>query len=127
AGQSRHGPRGRVARYAWGHDYHEIITPRLNALSDLIVELAGSETECRSFVDTGHMVDRAAAERGGLGFVGKNTCLLTGRFGSYVFLSAILTTALVEPDPMVVRDCGSCRACLDACPTDAFLAPGQLD
>jgi epoxyqueuosine reductase len=73
------------------------------------------------------MVDRVAAERAGLGFVGKSTCLLTGPLGSYVFLSVILTTAALDPDPLVTRDCGSCRACLDACPTGAFVGPGQLD
>ncbi len=121
------GPRGRVARYAWGRDYHEVIPPRLRALAKAIVELAGPETRCRSFVDTGPLIDRAAAERSGVGFVGKNSCVLTGRHGSYVFLSAILTTASLPPDPLVTRDCGSCRACIDACPTDALLAPGALD
>lgn len=121
------GSRGRVARYAWGRDYHRVIPPRLRALADAIVDLSGPNTRCRAFVDTGPLVDRAAAERAGLGFVGKNTNILTGRHGSYVFLSAILTTARLDPDPMVSRDCGSCRACIDACPTEAFVAPRQLD
>jgi len=120
-------PRGRVARYAWGRDYHDVIGKRLRALADVVIDLAGKGTRYRAFVDTGPLVDRAAAERAGLGFVGKNACVLTGRYGSYVFLSAILTTAELEPDPFVARDCGACRACLDACPTDAFVAPGQLD
>ncbi len=120
-------PLGQVARYAWGRDYHEVIPPRLRALASAIGELAGPETRCRSFVDTGPLVDRAAAERAGIGFIGKNSCILTGRHGSYVFLSAILTTAELAPDPVVPRDCGSCRACIDACPTDALLAPGELD
>lgn len=119
--------RGRVARYAWGRDYHRVIPPRLRALADTIVALTAPDTRCRAFVDTGPLVDRAAAERAGLGFVGKNTNVLTGRHGSYVFLSAILTTARLDPDPIVSRDCGSCRACLDACPTGAFVAPRQLD
>ena len=120
-------PRGRVARYAWGRDYHHVIGAQLRALADAVVDLGGPETRCRTFVDTGPLVERAAAERAGLGFVGKNACVLTGRHGSYVFLSAIVTTAELEPDPFVARDCGACRACLDACPTDAFVAPGQLD
>jgi epoxyqueuosine reductase len=119
--------RGRVARYAWGRDYHRVIPPRLRVLADAIVALSGPNTRCRAFVDTGPLVDRAAAEHAGLGFVGKNTNILTGRHGSYVFLSAILTTARLDPDPIVSRDCGSCRACLDACPTEAFVAPRQLD
>ena len=120
-------PRGRVARYARGRDYHDVIRPRLRSLADAIIELGGPQTRCRVFVDTGPLVDRAAAVRAGLGFIGKNTCLLTGRHGSYVLLSAILTTAELLPDPLITRDCGSCRACLDACPTQAITAPGQLD
>jgi epoxyqueuosine reductase len=120
-------PSGRVARYAWGRDYHDVIPPRLRTLATAIVELDGPEARCRSFVDTGPLVDRAAAARAGLGFVGKNSCVLTGPHGSYVFLSAILTTAELPSDPVVTRDCGSCRACIDACPTDALLAPGALD
>jgi epoxyqueuosine reductase len=119
--------RGRVARYAWGRDYHDLIPPRLRALADFLKEVGGPETRSRIFVDTGPLLDRAAAERAGIGFVGKNTCLLTGRHGSFVFLSAIVTTALLPGDPLISRDCGSCRACLDACPTGAFVAPRVLD
>src|SRR5688500_4944548 len=93
------GVTGRVARYAWGRDYHDVIPPRLRSLANEIVRLSGSKTRCRTFVDTGPLVDRAAAERAGLGFVGKNTCVLTGPHGSYVFLSAILTTAVLPSDP----------------------------
>jgi epoxyqueuosine reductase len=119
--------RGRVARYAWGRDYHDVIGKRLRPLAGTITRLAGPGTRCRIFVDTGPLVERAAAERAGLGFVGKNACVLTGRYGSYVLLSAIITTAALEPDPFIARDCGSCRACLDACPTDAFVEAGRLD
>src|SRR5581483_9717290 len=114
------GRRGRVARYAWGRDYHDVIRPKLRTLADTIVAETGPATRCRWFVDTGPFVDRAAAERAGLGFIGKNTCVLTGQHGSLVFLSAILTTAHLEPDPVGARDCGSCRLCLDACPTGAL-------
>ncbi|MBM2811610.1 MAG: queG [Chloroflexi bacterium] len=119
--------RGRVARYAQGRDYHKVIPPKLKALAATICEIVGPDTQCRSFVDTGPFVDRAAASRAGLGFVGKNTCVLTGAHGSFVFLSAILTTAEIRPDPFVSGDCGRCRACLDACPTDALLSPGEID
>ena len=118
---------GRVARYARGRDYHDVISPRLQGLADSIVELAGSGTRCRTFVDTGPLVERAAARRAGLGFVGKNTCVLTGRHGSFVFLSAVLTTAELVADPIVTRDCGSCRACIDACPTEALVRPNEMD
>jgi epoxyqueuosine reductase len=120
-------PRGRVARYARGRDYHDVIRPRLRSLAGTIVDAFGADTRCRTFVDTGPLVDRAAAVRAGLGFIGKNTCLLTGRHGSYVLLSAILTTAELRPDPPVTKDCGLCRACIDACPTEAIVAPGQLN
>ena len=118
---------GRVARYAQGKDYHDVIPPKLKTLAAFIAQLGGGETRCRSFVDTGPLVDRAAARRSGLGFYGKNTCLLTGPHGSYVFLSAILTTVEIPSDPLVTKDCGSCRACIDACPTDALVNPGELD
>lgn len=119
--------RGRVARYAWGRDYHDVIPPKLKALAAFVCDLAGPQTRCRTFVDTGPLVDRAAAVRAGLGFVGKNTCVLTGPHGSYVFLSAVLTTAEIAPDPLVTKDCGSCRACIDACPTTAILGPNEID
>jgi epoxyqueuosine reductase len=118
---------GRVARYARGRDYHDIIPPRLRTLADQVRATCGPETRCRIFVDTGPLVDRAAAARAGLGFVGKNSCVLTGPHGSYAFLSAILTTAALPPDSVAPRDCGTCRACIDACPTGALVAPGQLD
>ena len=126
-GEIGQGLRGRVARYARGQDYHHVLPSRLRALSESLVDLGGPGTRCRSFVDTGPLIDRAAATRGGLGFVGKNTCVLTGPHGSYVFLSAILTTVSIESDPWISRDCGSCRACLDACPTGALIAPHQMD
>jgi epoxyqueuosine reductase len=118
---------GWVARYARGLDYHEVIPPRLKALVELIGSLGGEEARSRPFVDNGPLVDRAAARRAGVGFYGKNTCLLTGPHGSYVFLSAILTTLELPSDPLVTKGCGSCRACLDACPTDALRNPGELD
>ena len=91
------------------------------------MELFGPDSRSRVFVDTGPLVERAAAVRTGLGFIGKNTCLLTGQLGSYVLLSAIITTVELPSDPLVMRDCGSCRACIDACPTEAIIAPGELD
>ncbi len=118
---------GRVARYAWGRDYHEVIPPKLKELAAFLSLYGGPGTRCRTFVDTGPLLERAAAQRGGVGFYGKNTCVLTGPHGSYVFLSAILTTVEILPDPMVTKDCGSCRACIDACPTDALVSPGVLD
>ena len=107
------GPGGRVARYAWGADYHEAMKSRLHALADWL----GGRS--RVFVDDGPLVERDASIRAGLGFRGKNTNLLTP-IGSYVFLGAFLTDVALDIDTPVMKDCGTCRLCIDACPTDAL-------
>lgn len=117
---------GRVARYARGRDYHDVIKRRLWELVGFLRTRAGPTVGARVFVDTGPLVDREAALRAGLGFLGKNTCLLTPA-GSYVLLGVILTDLALEPDRPVVKDCGSCRRCLDACPTGALTEPYRLD
>jgi epoxyqueuosine reductase len=119
------GPGGRVARYAWGGDYHAAMKSRLRALSGWLSEQAGHEVRSRVFVDDGPLVERDAAVRAGLGFRGKNTNLLTS-IGSFVFLGALLTTAQLDPDRPVQKDCGTCRLCIDACPTDALDAAYHL-
>jgi epoxyqueuosine reductase len=109
---------GRVARYAWGRDYHTAMGRALEGLSErLQAELGG---EHRWYVDTGPTLDRALAARSGLGWVGKNTNLLTERFGSFVLLGEIITTLEIEPDNPINRSCGSCRLCIVACPTGAL-------
>ncbi|MEO6062789.1 MAG: tRNA epoxyqueuosine(34) reductase QueG [Thermoflexales bacterium] len=120
--------RGRIARYAWGDDYHDVLTPRLRELGESI----GGRS--RAYVDTGPVLERAWAERAGLGFIGKNTCLIHRTRGSYFFLGAILIADEIsqdevpEPGPRkALAGCGACRRCLDACPTQAFPAPGVLD
>jgi epoxyqueuosine reductase len=114
-----------VARYAWGRDYHDVMTPRLEALARFIGEAAGARGKC--YVDTGPLLERDLAARAGLGWVGKNTMLLSPALGSWFFIGVLLTTAeLVHGEPLPDR-CGTCRACLDACPTDAFAAPYVLD
>ena len=113
------GPGGRVARYAWGADYHEAMKSRLHALGGWLSAQKGSPIRHRVFVDDGPLVERDAAVRAGLGFRGKNTNLLTS-IGSYVFLGALLTDVSLEVDNPVIKDCGSCRLCIDACPTDAL-------
>jgi epoxyqueuosine reductase len=114
------GPGGRIARYAWGDDYHDVMKQRLQQLAAFL-----GEHRSRIFVDSGPLAERDAALRAGLGFRGKNTNLLTS-IGSYVFLGALLTEVLLEFDAPVARDCGTCRLCLDACPTDALDAPYHL-
>jgi epoxyqueuosine reductase len=118
---------GRVARYARGRDYHDVLKERLWDLLAYLAKRAGPGVRGRVFVDTGPLAEREAAVQAGLGFYGKNTCLLTGTAGSYVLLGAILTDLALKPDAPIVRDCGSCRLCLDACPTGALSAPYHLD
>ncbi|MDQ6675612.1 MAG: tRNA epoxyqueuosine(34) reductase QueG [Chloroflexota bacterium] len=113
------GPGGRIARYAWGSDYHDVLKARLHQLAAFLSEHVERDIQTRIFVDSGPLVERDAAARAGLGFRGKNTNLLTS-IGSYVFLGALLTDVDLEPDRPLIKDCGTCRLCIDACPTDAL-------
>jgi epoxyqueuosine reductase len=113
------GPGGRVARYAWGADYHDAMKSRLRALVDWLSDRLARQVRSRVFVDDGPLVERDAALRAGVGFRGKNTNLLTP-IGSYVFLGALLTDVELDFDQPVQKDCGTCRLCIDACPTDAL-------
>ena len=118
---------GRISRYAWGEDYHALIEDRLAHLETTIREVGGKEVVCRSYVDHGPVLEKAMARQAGIGFIGKNTLLITEKAGSWVFLAVILTSLELEPDQPRSSDCGSCSLCLDACPTGALTAPFQLD
>ncbi len=124
-------PRGRISRYAWGDDYHEVIKPKLQQFAAWLREYARGEMsgdlETRIFVDTGRMVDRAVAERAGLGWYGKNTNILTKGWGSWVFLAEIVTNLQLAVDTPIKASCGHCEICLHACPTQALPAPYVLD
>lgn len=118
---------GRVSRYAWGVDYHDLVRERLHALADYLRDRAGG-CQARGVIDTAPLLEREFAQLAGLGWIGKNTLLLNREAGSWFFLAALLTDAELTPDtPFVADHCGTCRACLDACPTDAFTAPYVLD
>jgi epoxyqueuosine reductase len=117
----------RVSRYAWGSDYHAVIRGRLRQLAAFHRELV-PHAQTRGVVDTAPLLERSFARRAGLGWIGKNTLLINERFGSWVFLAALLTTEELQYDePHSENRCGSCRACLDACPTGALTAPHRLD
>jgi epoxyqueuosine reductase len=118
--------KGRIARYAWRRDYHGVIRKRLHALVRYIEALAPG-TRCKIFVDTGPLLERAVAQRAGLGFVGKNTLLITRGLGSWVFLASVITTLDLPTDEPDQRTCGTCTLCIDACPTRAITAPYDLD
>ncbi|MBI2755588.1 MAG: tRNA epoxyqueuosine(34) reductase QueG [Chloroflexi bacterium] len=121
-------PRGRIARYAWGVDYHEAMKARLVELAAFLRAAGaaeGREAHTRVFVDSGPLVERDAAVRAGLGFRGKNTNLLTP-IGSFVFLGALLADVDLQFDQPVAKDCGTCRLCVEACPTDALATPYHL-
>jgi epoxyqueuosine reductase len=125
----RHDPsRGLVSNYAWDRDYHDLMTVRLKELAAFV----GAETEGqvahRTYVDTGPILERAYAARAGLGFIGKNTCLINFKMGSWMFLAEILLDVELEPTSRGTSvSCGTCRRCLDACPTGALIAPYVLD
>jgi epoxyqueuosine reductase len=126
-------PRGRFAAYACltgpeggGVDYHDHLAAASDGLVDWLRERAGP-VRAHRFVDHGWAIDRAVAERAGLGFAGKNACLLTREAGSYVLLAEVLLSLPLPPSPPSRRGCGHCRACLPACPTGAITAPGVID
>ena len=121
------GLRGRVAVYAWGKDYHRVLKGRMKALVEDVSARLGKDIRSRWYVDDGPMLDRAVAQRAGTGWFGKNTNILTSGFGSWVFLSQVITDLELIPDPPLAKTCGSCTRCLTACPTDAFTSAYELD
>jgi len=121
--------RGRIASYAWGLDYHNVLDVRLEMLSDWIKEQANDTIEHKVFVDTGAILERSHAQQAGMGFIGKNTMLIHPRRGSYFFIGEIVTSLEFDDydEPHRNNMCGSCTRCLNACPTDAFTEPFVLD
>jgi epoxyqueuosine reductase len=121
--------RGWISRYAWSReDYHETVLRRLREVESNIKELsAPNQIETRSYVDTGPVVERVYAKYAGIGWLGKNTCLINQKIGSWLFLGVIITSLELMPDLPAPDRCGTCTRCIDACPTNAFVGPHQLD
>jgi epoxyqueuosine reductase len=117
----------RISRYAWGDDYHDVLKARLDALVAWMRAAAPEPFEARAYVDTGPVQERVYAQYAGLGWIGKNTCLINPEIGSWLFLGEIITTLALDPDTEGLEQCGSCTRCLEACPTGALVEPGVLD
>jgi epoxyqueuosine reductase len=116
-----------IARYAWGDDYHVEIGQRLSMLVETLRTAAGEPFEARAYVDTGPVQERVYAQHAGLGWIGKNTCVINPELGSWIFLAVIVTSLALEPDAPALDQCGTCTLCLEACPTGALVEPGVLD
>lgn len=117
----------RIARYAWGDDYHDLIGRRQHLLLGWMKDAAGEAFHAVSYVDTGPVQEKVFAARAGLGWIGKNTCLINQEAGSWIFLGVILCSLDIEPDTPALDYCGSCTRCLEACPTGALVDPYILD
>jgi epoxyqueuosine reductase len=118
---------GRVARYAWGRDYHEVIKARLFRLREELEEELGVRIKARGFTDAVPLLERSAAQHAGLGFFGRNSCLINGEIGSYFFIADLIVDLDLAPDPAGTGTCGRCTRCMDRCPTGAIRAPGVVD
>jgi epoxyqueuosine reductase len=131
-GSDAGGPRGWISRYAWGDDYHDVLRSRLNALVAEMRERFDVAFEALAYADTGPLQERIFAKHAGIGWIGKNTLVLNQQMGSWFFLGVVLTTLELTPslgadEPPPADLCGSCTRCIDACPTDALIAPYEMD
>ena len=116
----------KLSRYGWGRDYHRVMGKRLKALATRLMA-QGEEIQARYYVDTGPIQDKVWAERAGLGWIAKNGNVISREYGSWIFLGEILTNVTLEADRSHTQHCGTCRRCLDACPTDAIAQPFVVD
>ena len=124
AASTEEGTRGRIARYAWGDDYHEVISQKLDKIDNFLRRFGGRQ---KSYVDTGPILERDHAVQAGIGWHGKSTMLINTQLGTWFFLGEILTTLELPPDPPQRDRCGTCDRCIKACPTGAITAPHRLD
>jgi epoxyqueuosine reductase len=121
------GATAQVSRYAWGEDYHTLILERLEALVAWMRAAAGEEIAARTYTDTGPVQERVYAHQAGLGWIGKHTCLINDKLGSWLFLGEIICSLALEPDEPALDHCGSCQLCLQSCPTGAIVEARVLD
>jgi epoxyqueuosine reductase len=119
--------RAHIARYAWGDDYHDVIGDRMNALLEWMRDISPEPFDAHAYVDTGPVQERVYAQHAGIGWIGKNTCVINPDAGSWIFLAEILCSLPLECDQPAFDQCGTCTLCLEACPTHAIVAPGVLD
>ena len=119
--------RGWISRYAWGDDYHDVMDAMLGELARYIKDVSPKDASARTYVDTGPVLEKAHAGRSGVGWLGKNTCLINQRAGSWLFLGEVITDAELEFDAPAADRCGACTRCIDACPTEAIVEPYVLD
>ena len=119
--------RAQIARYAWGDDYHQVIGGRMEALLAWMREQSPEPFDARAYVDTGPIQERVFARHAGLGWIGKNSCVINPEIGSWIFLAAIICSLPLQVDAPSLDQCGSCTLCIEACPTQAIVAPGVLD
>ncbi len=118
---------GRVSRYAWGDDYHRVMKKRLKKLMQWIEDRCGTEVNGRAFVDSAPVMDKAWAQRAGVGWIGKNANLIRQGLGSWFFIGELIVDVDLTPDGPAFDHCGSCTRCIDACPTDAIVEPYVID
>ena len=119
--------RAQIARYAWGDDYHDVIGARLDALVTWMREAWPEPFEARWYVDTGPVQERVYARHAGIGWIGKNACVISPELGSWVLLGEIICSLPLDPDVPALDQCGTCTLCLEACPTKAIVEPGVID
>ena len=121
------GGRAQIARYAWGDDYHDVIGARLEQLVNWMRRESPEPFDARAYVDTGPVQERVYAQHAGIGWIGRNTCVISPTLGSWTFLGVILCSLPLEVDAPALDQCGTCTLCIEACPTHAIVAPGVLD
>ncbi|PWT80009.1 MAG: tRNA epoxyqueuosine(34) reductase QueG [Blastocatellia bacterium] len=119
--------RAHIARYAWGDDYHDVILVRLLQLLHWMRETSSEPFDARAYVDTGPIQERVYAQHAGIGWIGKNTCVINPSLGSWLLLGEIVCSLDLEADPPALDQCGTCSLCIEACPTQALIEPHVLD